>query len=448
MFIESILFEKGLRSNKIWTHKLLFREPFRRIPFYLDTQALLRSQYWSHKKIKKFGFERFSKIVQHASTIPFWKEQFAKTKIKPSTFCEEDIARIPLTSKKNFLDKEITSYTNQESLAQSTRHSTSGTTGKPFNFYHDGQFELRLAAIYERMFRTVGNGERFPVVVMRAVPHTNLAFEKHTFFCVKGYNDTRHKIFALNKVLSSLPKKAIVFTFGSSLHALVRAKLESLAPLPFLCIISTAEKLDDAQRKEMEETLQTKVYNQYSMGETRQIAFECEHHRLHINEEVIYCEITDDHGIPLPPKTKGHIVVTGFENYVMPFIRYDTGDVGTINEDVCPCGRTLRTIEFEGRQMELLNVGDGRTVSVLNITVHFNRHYDAIHQFQVVRTGECSFIIHIVPGPHFESVKAKLTEELTACIHPRVQIQWDIVDSIPDGPNGKSLYFIDKFKNL
>src|SRR3989344_792112 len=180
----------------------------------------------------------------------------------------------------------------------------------------------------------------------------------------------------------------------------------------------------------------------------RRLGFECAHRRIHINEDVAYYfEITDDYGIPLPVGESGRLIVTGFENRVMPFIRYDTGDIGVIREDQCQCGRTLRTIEFQGRQAKLLHVGDARKVSLTDISVLFNMYYDAIRQYQIVRTGECSFTMRIVRGVQFDEEKTKneLMERFKFHIHPHVQIEWEIIDSIPEGPNGKAVYFVDAF---
>jgi phenylacetate-CoA ligase len=47
----------------------------------------------------------------------------------------------------------------------------------------------------------------------------------------------------------------------------------------------------------------------------------------------------------------------------MPFIRYATGDLGTISDVSCPCGRGLPMLEsIEGRVLDSLRTADGRTV--------------------------------------------------------------------------------------
>lgn len=447
MFLKSILLRRGLRSDTIWCNTLLFREPFRRIPFNLDVYALNKSQYWPREEIKKLGMERFAETVKHASRIPFWKERFAKAGIDPDNFGESDIARIPILYKKDFQDRDVSEYTVPELLPRSRKYSTSGSTGRPLDVYREPQFELRSSAIEERMFLTAGEGKHFPIVLMRVSKHMGFDYAKYHFFFLRGYNSVRHRVMELEKFLSSFPEKVILYSLGSSLLELASVCRDLRISLPLRCVISIAEELRDSQKKEISDSLKVCVRNVYSAKEVRQLAFECEHNRLHMTEESIYFEIVDDYGTSLPSGTKGRLVVTGFENRVMPFIRYYTGDIGVIHDNPCPCGRTLRTIEFQGRQVKLLNVGDGRTVSLMDFFFLFDAHYDAIRQYQIVRTGERDFTMCIVIGPLFnKKIEHKLTEQFRFRIHPHVQIKWEIVDSIPEGPNGKAQYFIDKFE--
>ncbi|MFA5998196.1 MAG: hypothetical protein WC814_02310 [Candidatus Paceibacterota bacterium] len=448
MFLKSILLRKGLRSDTIWANPLLLREPFRRIPFYLDMYALSKSQYWPREKLKQLGFERFAEIVKHAATIPFWKERFAAAGIDPDNFHESDIARIPVLSKKDFQDRDIAEYTVPELLLKSRRYSTSGSTGRPLMFYHDPAFELRSPAAFGRMFRTAGDGEHFPVIGVRKTAHFYVGdYMKYHLFYVKGYNDVRHRIRELEKLISAFPGKVILVGLGSTMLELARVCREFNMSFPLYCVFVSGEELRSSQRKEIEEELHADVRTWYGVGEMLRPGAECSHHRLHVSEEMVYFEIIDSHGTPLPPGTKGRLIVTGFENQVMPFIRYDTGDIGVLNNDPCPCGRTLRTLEFQGRKMKLLHVGDGRTVSLLDFSAIFDTYPRAIHQFQIVRTGECAFTMRIVPGTKFDKKRTKLfAKQFKLRIHPNVAIEWETVDFIPEGPNGKALYFIDKFE--
>jgi len=61
--------------------------------------------------------------------------------------------------------------------------------------------------------------------------------------------------------------------------------------------------------------------------------------------------------------TPSHIIVTDLHNYGMPFIRYEIGDLGSLKDGRCACGRGLpRLLGIEGRVLDTLRTADGRIV--------------------------------------------------------------------------------------
>lgn len=59
----------------------------------------------------------------------------------------------------------------------------------------------------------------------------------------------------------------------------------------------------------------------------------------HIHSDLIYCEITDETGNPLPEGKIGELTVTTFKTEAMPLLRYRTGDMTFIINERCECGR-------------------------------------------------------------------------------------------------------------
>ncbi|HQL83478.1 MAG TPA: phenylacetate--CoA ligase, partial [Spirochaetota bacterium] len=67
---------------------------------------------------------------------------------------------------------------------------------------------------------------------------------------------------------------------------------------------------------------------------------------LHINEDHYIVEIVDPaSGEPLPAGAKGELVISTITREGFPLIRYRTGDMSSIMEGVCPCGRTTLRME-------------------------------------------------------------------------------------------------------
>jgi phenylacetate-CoA ligase len=51
-----------------------------------------------------------------------------------------------------------------------------------------------------------------------------------------------------------------------------------------------------------------------------------------VNAETLFVEILDDNNNVLPYGQEGRIVITSLFNKAHPFIRYDIGDVGILDE--------------------------------------------------------------------------------------------------------------------
>ncbi len=84
---------------------------------------------------------------------------------------------------------------------------------------------------------------------------------------------------------------------------------------------------------------------------------ECEQQQgPHLWGDLIYSEILDpDTQELLPPGERGELVVTMLQKEGLPIIRYRTGDITTIREEICPCGRTHPRLErLSGRVDDML----------------------------------------------------------------------------------------------
>jgi len=104
---------------------------------------------------------------------------------------------------------------------------------------------------------------------------------------------------------------------------------------------------------------EVKACDAYGMVELGLLGFECRHQEgLHGFEDSYIYEIIDPvTGNLLDQGDEGELVVTHLEREGMPLIRYRTGDITSIDDSPCPCGRThLRLRGIKGRWTERLEV--------------------------------------------------------------------------------------------
>ena len=443
----SILQKRFLRSDRLWTHGIGWLPILRRIPFWLDTYALTRSQYWKPEKIGMLQDARIQKLFRHAATFPFWKEVFTEAEIDTTLPLDRvTLSRLRVVSKKDFLASDMKRYTDAYLMPGSLGEETSGSTGVPFQFFHNNDYFLRSYAVCERHFRAVSGGKHCTVVSMRTQDRGGFAFFDYYFFQILGFNHIKFRFDALITLLKSLRGEAILFTLPSSLSELAHIAHERNIRLPLRGALLFGEELSESRRTALVESTGITLRAQYALSEVGRLAVECESRRLHLNEEWAYLEIVDENGTALVPRKEGRVLVTLFDNDVMPFIRYATGDRGIIDDTPCPCGRTLRTLRLFGREATLVTFPDGRRVSLIGMTVSFDTHFNTIRQYQIVRTGAYDFLVRIVPGPGFVSVPQALQDDFIRASHPKANVSWELVESIEASSSGnrKAVYYLDE----
>ncbi|APR88359.1 CapK protein, putative [Minicystis rosea] len=100
----------------------------------------------------------------------------------------------------------------------------------------------------------------------------------------------------------------------------------------------------------------------YHAGETATIAVSCRHQRWHLLETHAHYEVFA-RGRPVGPGERGLLVATMFDSHVRPLLRYALGDIVTLSEQACPCGRPGRTVSLEGRAAFSFRDGRGQWVT-------------------------------------------------------------------------------------
>jgi phenylacetate-CoA ligase len=240
----------------------------------------------------------------------------------------------------------------------------------------------------------------------------------------------------------------MLFGYPSSLALIAhRADVAGIAldTLGIQVALVTAERLYEHQRKTIERVFGCPVANGYGGRDADFIAHACPHGRLHITAEDVFVEIVDANGAALPLGMSGEIVVTHLATADFPFIRYRTGDVGALDLDACPCGRTLPVLaRLEGRTTDFVVATDGTVTHGLAL-IYVLRDMAEISQFKIVQESIDRTRVFITAG---ESLSAGRIAEIQAQFRRRlgdtVDIEVDQVAEIPREQSGKFRYVISR----
>ncbi len=152
------------------------------------------------------------------------------------------------------------------------------------------------------------------------------------------------------KIMQDFRTTVLVCTPSYALVIADRMESMGLEPrsLSLKYCICAGEPWTEQMRKEIESRLYVKATDNYGITEVMGpgIAGEClEQCGMHLQEDHFYAEVIDPvSGRVLDPGMKGELVLTTLTKEAFPVIRFRTGDLCSISEEPCPCGRTMRRL--------------------------------------------------------------------------------------------------------
>ena len=169
------------------------------------------------------------------------------------------------------------------------------------------------------------------------------------------------------------------------------------------------------------------------------------HKGYHINTESVVLEIIDANGRKAQSGERGKIVCTGLIANTMPFIRYCIGDVGALDDQLCPCGRGLPILSrLEGRADDFFILRDGTEIAPTMILSYLKR-IQGIQQFKIIQQDVTQVEAEIVPNEKW-TVKTveTLRDMLEQITHHNASIKISIVNDISQDSSRKLRSIVSK----
>ncbi len=396
-----------------------------------------------------------SLLTRAEKRVPFYGRLFAELQFDPGALGSlHDLERLP------FLTKSVIRANLEDLKAKGARVSlfnTGGSTGEPLQFFigkervtHDVAAKWRATRwwgvdIGDREIVVWGSpielGAQDRVRELRdRVLRTELlpAFEM---------SEKRLDQF-LDRICAMRPK--MIFGYPSALSLLAGhagARGRDLRSAGVHVAFVTAEQLFPHQKRAIAGAFGCDVANGYGGRDLGFVAHECPDGGLHVTAEDILVEIVDEDGRVLPKGETGEIVVTHFASGDFPFVRYRTGDMGTLSEWLCPCGRGLPLLEaVHGRTTDFIVAEDGTVMHALAL-IYAVRDVPGVKNFKIVQEDRSHTRVFLIPENGFsqeaeEKIRARLAERLGK----GVRISIARVDAIPRSASGKHRYVESRVK--
>jgi phenylacetate-CoA ligase len=395
--------------------------------------------------------EKLYRFFSQAKASLFWAERFRRLHLKPDPEkIFDQLAELPVLSKnevKEKVDEIATPGFAKEDLIIS---QTSGTTGSGLVFPGAKEAEQIQWATWWRYRSWHGihpgwwcgyfGGRSLVGLEQKKPPYWRINYPGRQIMFSAYHLSEKTAWDYLGAINAG--KVPWLHGYPSTLSLLAKFKLDQNLPeTPHLRIITTgAENLLPHQKILLEKAFGVSVRQHYGQAEGVANISECEHGHLHVDEDFSFVEF-----LPLESDASScRIIGTNWSNPAFPLFRYDTGDIATLSEKGCPCGRPGRIVQrIDGRAEDFVVLPNGARIGRLD---HIFKDMIRIREAQVVQTETGSVLLRVVPGQNYNCLddEQKLLAETRKRLGGELKMSVEYVEKLPRTSSGKLRFVVSE----
>lgn len=415
----------------------------------------IKKLYQYHRG-KKYDFTNFSekqllKILKYAANNSSYYRDIIQPKFANSLKPIEIIENLP------FLDKDIIRKHDKEIAAIDIQKdfighlTTGGSTGQPLGFYTLGGHDFEHQKF---LYKIMGYEKGDKILAMDGAVVPDYLLEKQIYWVEKSEKDLPYGSVSLSahylrkdtidKYISFLQdfKPQIIRGYPSFIWDLSKYILKNQIKICFELkgVEVTSESYFEYQILDIEKAFNTKVFSQYGHAEASVFGYTIDTDMMSYCSPLYgYTEVIDSEGKHVRKGEVGEIVVTGFFNYAMPFIRYRTGDMAKYHDTK---DGIVQLERIYGRTQDYIYTRDHN--KILLTALVFGSHYKAfnnIKKWQIVQNipGEITFRMQ-----DSELINEEDMNELKESFYrvAKIKTSFEFVKEIPLTLRGKSKFLI------
>lgn len=364
----------------------------------------------NRKSIETYQDARIRRLFKDVySSSAFYHRLWDESGVNPSGFRGlSDLHNLPVVTKQQARVLSSQLKKNPPAAGRLIWHTTSGSSGEPFELVRSWHEERFLTVVRTLLLRSHGFHARLRQARIR-VPSD---FDWVNDFPLRLLNSLglyRSRIFScydppelLWKQLSGYKPDAIM-GYSETIARVARYGLEAgLSDLRPRLVSLGGELSTPLMRQQIAEAFKATVHQAYATTEFNLIGWSCEQSGLfHLADPTVIVEVLDDEGRPAAEGEPGRIVATALHSRVMPFVRFAVGDRVVKGPTPCPCGAPFATLQsIDGREIDRLKLSNGETLhayELLNILLKFGITGGWIRQYQLVQEKPGAIEAHIWP---------------------------------------------------
>ncbi|WP_313903054.1 hypothetical protein [Flavobacterium anhuiense] len=218
--------------------------------------------------------------------------------------------------------------------------------------------------------------------------------------------------------------------------------LAEICPSLKVCVV-TSEMLFEEDRILLEKQLGVPVVNEYGSSEIGIIAFENPEGEWLVNSETLFVEILDENNQAVPYGTEGRIVITSLDNKAHPFIRYEVGDYGILDEKSTSKKPILKKLIGRTNDVAILPSGKKSPgMTFYSITKKLFGDEGNVKEFKIIQTKLDVFEIEYTSEHELTNSEIRNIErEFSNYLEPGLKYVFMRKDSLERGKSGKLKQF-------
>ena len=419
----------------------------------------------SKDAIRLFQEEKLRELLQYLKEkSPYYQHLFRENNIDITQIQHlEDLQRLPTTSKDD-LQRYNDDFLCVPKEAIVDYASTSGTLGKPVTFGLTDRDLDRLAYNEAISLSCAGISQGDVVQLMTTIDRRFMAGLAYFL----GIRHLGASIVRIGAGIPELQWDSILSYHPTYLIAVPSFLLKLIeyaekngidyrhsSVKGVVCIGETLRQQDFSPNlltdKIMEKWPELRLYSTYASTEMSTTFTECDalqggHH----HPELIITEVLDDEGNPLPYGQLGELTITTLGVEGMPLLRFRTGDMVTLHDTPCSCGRnTLRVSPVVGRKQQMIKY-KGTTLyppALMDLLTEFAQVENYIIEISSNEILTDEILIKIGSCEPSEALKEEIANHFRAKMRVVPKIEFYPVDTIEQQlyPKGsrKPVKFID-----
>lgn len=389
-------------------------------------------------------------ILKSSEQTEYYKELFKKYDFNiDAKDIFKELKKLPILKRETIVNNH-SGFLNHNSKEKTYMIATSGTTAHSLIFPTSRERENKQWAVWWRYRRKLGIKlntlcGHFGNKVIVPVKYKKPPYWRYNYFGKQVMFSALH--LSLDTIVhyhNKIESKKIPWLHGHAHHISLLSSLiveKGLTPIKSVHFVTTgADSLFIRHRKIINKAFPNAIVRQhYGLSEAVCNISEDINGDLKIDKEHGYVEF-----IPLDKNNPSlyRIIGTGYHNHPFPLLRYDTGDLATIEKQD---DGTLKIIQIDGRTSECLHLPGGKRISATALS---NFEYSPnVREAQFFQKDVHNIVMRLVVRDGYTKNDEKLVLNLLLERLPsEVNVKIEYVDEIEKTKSGKIRYIISEIK--